>query len=317
MSCANITPAPVREGQEAFDRLVAAAGLTDAPADLQLSALRSMSPLEIHDQIASRRSLIIEDEEFFVDWTGQGRRFEELSPMPSWTKAVVAGHTKDEMALFAQKWATMSAEALYQAWEAVYPDPAYANDVLSAYGVTKSSSQSDLVAALIAYTGDGVFGKVTYSIATAHLQEPAHAPAHPANPKVYLYSFDQPDVLSRNPIFHGSAYHSQDNAFLFYYPQVAGPAAPAEFRAAADAFASAALKLINGKEPWEDISVARRFMSIHADRSGVKDDEQGTSRRWASLVDTDERLDMFMLGKALLYEAMEYALSLPLDVHRQ
>jgi len=57
-------------------------------------------------------------------------------------------------------------------------------------------------------------------------------------------------------------------------------------------------------------------MSIHADRSGMKDDEQGTSRRWASLVDTDERLDMFMLGKALLYEAMEYALSLPVDVHR-
>lgn len=321
MSPAAISPAPLRDGQEAYDRLVASAGLSDAPASMQLSALRSMSPLEIHGHIADRNSnsLVVQDDEFFADWTG--RRFEEISPMPSWTRAVVAGHTKDETVLFAQKWAVMSSAQLYEAWAAIYDDKAYAEDVFAAYGggsgsgsggsITETSSHQDLVAALIAYTGDVLFGKVTHCLATAHLQQP-----HPDNPKVYLYSFDQPDTLCKNDIFRGGAYHSQDNAFLFCHPQVAGPGAPAEFRATADVYSSAVLNLAYGAEPWEEIGVAGRFMSVWADQSGMREGSQGISKRWVGLVQTVQRVDMFMRGKALLFDAMAYAMSLPVDVHR-
>ncbi len=137
MSPAMVIPVPLHETQVTYDHVVATVGLSNAPAGQQLSALRSMSPMELQSLVADRKPILSEDSEFFSDWTGQ--RWEEISTFPSWVHRVVVGQTMDESILFAQQWATMAASELYDEWEQVYPDPAYAQEVLSAYGITKSS----------------------------------------------------------------------------------------------------------------------------------------------------------------------------------
>ncbi|KAK9326648.1 alpha/beta-hydrolase [Lipomyces starkeyi] len=306
MSPAMIIPAPLEEAQKAFDRLVAATGLSKAPVGLQLSALRNMSPSDIHEIVGGGVAIVAEDPEFFADWSGE--RYEEIATIPSWAKQIVVGLTKKETALFAQRWVVMSAEDMYNEWKSVYPDRAYAEEIFCAYNVNKASTKPQLHAGLVAYTGDLLFGKVVHSVATAHLRN-----SHASNPKVYLYSFDQPDVLSPKAEFKDNAYHSQDNAFLFYFPQVASASAPAEFRATADVYSAAALRLANGKEPWEDISIAKRFMMIHEEKSRMREDSEWCYKRWGHLVNTPERLDMFLLGKELLMMAIHYAMSLPVE----
>lgn len=303
-------PAPFSEAQEIYDHLVSTIRLENAPAGIQLSCLRSMSPQEIVSIIGGKQGMMIEDSEFFSNYSGE--RFDQLSVIPSWIKAIVIGQTKHENVLFAQKWHKMSADEIYSRWDSLYEDRAYAQEVFSAYGISRMSPHSDMITAIIAYTGDVLFGTITNSIATEHLQKP-----HKANPKVYHYSFDQPDIMSTNEVFRGGAYHSLDNAFLFRHPQVAGFEAPAEFRATADVYSGAAIDLVNGEEPWEDVSVARRWMSIFAEFSTMKGEPNGSALRWSHLVNTSQRYSHFLLGKTLLFEAMAYALSLPIDIHRE
>lgn len=305
-----LAPSSEDEGQETYKQLVTAIGQSDAPAGQQLSALRSVTPLELHEIIADRKPIVFEDTQFFSDWEGQ--HWEEVPFMPSWVHRVVVGQTHDENVLFAQRWESMASDELYREWQQVYPDANYAQEVLSAYGITHKSTQAELVAAYVAYTGDAMFAKAVHSIATTHLQHSQHS-----DPKVYMYSFDQPDILSPNPVFYNGAYHSQDNAFLFCHPPVAGSSAPPEFQATARVFSDAALAVINGKEPWEDISVAKRFMSMVGDQSALRDEEEGNYTRWKGLVDTNERFNLFMCGRSIMYAAMAFAMSLPVDVHRK
>ncbi|KAH8891124.1 alpha/beta-hydrolase [Thozetella sp. PMI_491] len=309
MSPAMLIPAPVEEVQGVYNNLVSKLGLSEAPAGQQLATLRSLSPEELHRLTGDRDNILSEDDEFFSDWADQ--KWEEITTLPSWVRRVAIGLTKDENILFAQRWAAMSAEEMYREWESVYGDPNYAQEVFTAYNITIKSTQAELLAGYVAYTSDAMFDKAVHSIATTHLRSP-----HPANPKIYLYSFDQPDVLSPNPVFYGGAYHSQDNAFLFQFPQVAGPSAPVKFQATSDTFSSAVLQLIHGKEPWEDVSVSRKFMSFNAEESRLKDEAEGPLVRWDKLVGTEERLKLFMKGKDLMYRAMAYAMALPVDTHR-
>lgn len=302
MSAANISPDPLATAQGNYDHLVSSIGLKEAPVNLQLSALRSLSPVEFLNLLGvTRHTFMIEDEEFFSDYSGQ--RFDQLTTLPSWLKAVVVGQTKDETVVFAHKWHSMSADEMRSQWVGLYDDPIYSQEVLVAYGVSEESSHSDMVAAMVAYTSDSFFNVTTDAIATEHLKLPG-----PANPKVYQYCFEQPDVLSTLDVWRGGAYHSLDIPFLFRHPQVAGEDAPSEFRATSDSFSVAAVRLVNGQEPWEDVSVAQRWMAIFADNSGIKSRGEATAARWAKLADTPERHQKFMLGMELLGDAMGYAL---------
>ena len=263
-----LLPAPENEVQETYDQLVAAIGLSDAPIGQQLSALNNIPAPELHALIASRKHIVCDDKKFFSDWEDQ--RWEEVPLIPSWVQRVVVGQTHDENVLFAQRWEAMSSVELYREWEKVYPSAAYAQELLAVYGVSESSTQAELVAAYVAYTGDAMFAKAVHSIATTHLQD-----SQLSDPQVYMYSFDQPGILSPNPASYNGAYHSQDNAFLFCHPPVASLSAPTKFQATVRVFSGAALALVNGKEPWEDISVARRVMSVAGDQSGLKDEDEG------------------------------------------
>jgi len=119
--------------------------------------------------------------------------------------------------------------------------------------------------------------------------------------------------MSKNPVFHGSAYHSQDNAFLFYYPQVAGRSAPEDFVTTAKAFSAAFLAMICGREPWESVGVDRRFMSLCGTKPTMRPQSEGLDGRWLGLVGSPERLEKFMKSIELLMKAMTYAMALPLE----
>ena len=301
MSAANISPDPKETAQQNYDYLISSIGMNNAPVEMQLSALRSLSPEEMINLMGLRHTFMIEDEEFFVDYSGE--RFDQPTALPSWVKAVVIGKTKEETAFFAHKWHAMTADEMRSDWERHHADPAYAQEVFAAYGVTKESSQSSMIAAVVACTSDAFFDTTTNAIATKHLENPS-----PANPKVYQYSFDQPDVLSTRSVFCGSVYHSLDIAFLFRHPQIVGPDAPNDFRITSDVFSDAALKLVNDKEPWEEVSVAKRWNLIHADRTEMKSQEDGSAARWRKLADTPERHQKFMRSMMLLSDAMGYAM---------
>lgn len=309
MSAAAVAPAPFSNAQRTYDRLVTAVGLEHAPAGVQLSYLRSMSPSKIAEAIGGYQDMMIEDSEFFSDYPDE--RFEQLGIVPSWVKAIVVGQTKHESILFSQKWHTMSSEEMYDRWMSLYGDDSYAQEVSAAYRISRTSCHQDMLTAMATYTSDVLFGVATYSIATQHLQKP-----HQMNPKIFLYSFDQPDVLSPNKTFHGTAYHSLDNVFLFRHPPVAAESAPAQFRATSDIFSGAALKLVNDREPWEDISVSKRYMSILGDSSELKNLADTNAAQWSGLADTNPKYEKFASGKTLLLEAMAYAMTLPIDVHK-
>ncbi|KAK5052693.1 hypothetical protein LTR84_002559 [Exophiala bonariae] len=303
MSAANISPDSLATGQRHYDHLVSSIGLKDAPASLQLSALRSMSTTDMLDRLGvAEHSFMLEDEEFFSDYSGQ--LFDQLTTIPSWVQKVVVGQTKEETVVFALKWHTMSADQLRSQWEGIYSDPSYAQEVFAAYGVGKDSSHSDMVAALVAYTSDNFFTTTASRLTTEHLKIPG-----PGNPKVYSYCFDQPDIISKRPVWRGSAYHSVEIPFLFRHPQVAGSDASPEFRKTSDTFSTAVLHLLNGNEPWEDVSIAKRWMRLDGEKSGIANENDSLGARWAVLANSPERHQKFMLGMMLLGDAMGYALT--------
>lgn len=303
MSAANISPDTLATRQRHYDHLVSSVGLKDAPPSLHLSALRNMSPFEMLDKLGvTEHSFMLQDEEFFSDYSGQ--QFDQFTTFPSWIQRVVVGQTKQETAVFAPKWYTMSADQLRSQWEKTYSDPVYAQEVFAAYGIDKASSHSDMVAALVAYTSDNFFTTTASRLATEHLKIPG-----PTNPKVHHYCFDQPDILSSRLVWRDSAYHSVDIPFLFCHPQVASDDAPPDFRKTSDNFSASVLHLVNGHEPWEDVGVARRWMRFNGDKSSIVDEHEGLAARWSALTDSPDRYRKFMLGMILLGDAMGYALN--------
>ena len=57
-------------------------------------------------------------------------------------------------------------------------------------------------------------------------------------------------------------------------------------------------------------------MSFNAEKSGMRDATDGNYARWEKLVDSEDRFQKFMVAKELMFRAMAYAMSLPIDVHR-
>ncbi|KAF1953349.1 alpha/beta-hydrolase [Byssothecium circinans] len=300
MSPAVLQPEPEHEVQNIYNQMVQKLGLSDVPTGQQLSALRSLSPQALHDLLAQDVATLCADAAFFTDYTDE--KWEDMAALPSWTHRIVVGQTSDETILFSQRWTAMSASALLAEWRALYADnPLYAQEVFSAYNVSEASTQEEVVKACVRYTTDAAFGKAVAGIAFTHLL----TPPLPGDPKVYLYTFGQPDIIipNPNPIFRVGAYHSQDNSFLFFFPQVAGPDAPAAFRATAEAFSAAALNVVNGKEPWEDVGVRRRFMRFDGDQTGVREEGEGSWVRWKVLVG-EGREGLLLRGRDLMVSAM-------------
>lgn len=96
----------------------------------------------------TRHNFMIEDEGFLSDYSGQ--RFDQFITLPSWLKALIVGQTKEETVVFAHKWHSMSADEIRSQWENLYGDPSYTQEVLTVSGVSKESSHSDMVAAVVA-----------------------------------------------------------------------------------------------------------------------------------------------------------------------
>jgi hypothetical protein len=314
MSCPSVAPRPLSAGQETFDRLVAeGTGLSqNAPAGDKLAALRSLSPQDLGKFLNGESMPVSQDEAFFTKLRNNDENLDETTVLPSWVKSAVVGQTKHEMAIFGQEWATMAAEELYRELKDAFPNQEYANEVLNAYGAVETSRHAELVSALTAYTSDVVFSKATYSIASSCL-----ATSDDYSVTTFFYSFDQPDILSQDPVFKDKAYHSLDNPFLFYFPQVTEPKAPPAFHATATAYSKACIDYVHGEYPWEAFIVRRKVMSFNGERTALVSEEEGSNvGRWKGLVSTPERRDMFRSGVGgLLQQARSFAMSVSLDDH--
>jgi hypothetical protein len=152
------------------------------------------------------------------------------------------------------------------------------------------------------------------SLPSQLIRRTAFSPKSPI-PPVFLYSFNQTDLLSPDPVFKDQAYHSLDNPFLFYLPPVACSSAPPAFRGTVRAYSKACVDLVNGDEPWEVYGVERRTRVFDGEDVRLISEEEGNVKRWGAFSNTDERAEMFTgrvpLMYNLMYEAMMYATGLP------
>lgn len=281
--------------------------------------LRSLPCEKLHELGANRVEIILcEDPIFFDDWSGQ--RFEEIPAFPPWIRRVMVGELSEETAAMAHYWEKLSPTDLLGTWRQLYQDPEYAMELLAVYGISGDEDSgvggvcgsSRVVDALVDYTSDALFGKAVRSIAETHLsvtptldQGNHRYDARLPQPQVYLYRFDQPDTVAPPGQHYGRAYHSLDNAFLFYFPSVAGAEASQDLRTTADSFSGAALRLAYGDELWEELSTRnKKFATFSGD--GLQIREQ-TKARWESLINTPDRIDQFLLGKDLLWKTAAIA----------
>jgi hypothetical protein len=165
MSCPAIRLYPSSTCQGTFDHIVAkGTGLAEsAPVGNKLAALRSLSTKELVTLQQSTPARSAWDEAFFPDLPKTTSSIDTVSNFPSRVKMVVVRQTKDENALFAQRWATITGEDLLHERQTAFLDPLYGQEILKAYDVTSHSSHSERVAALTAYTTDCFFSKATYS----------------------------------------------------------------------------------------------------------------------------------------------------------
>ena len=316
MSPGTVWPKPFAETQTTFDKACEAldtAGTGSATGE-KLELLRSLPCEKLHEFGGNRlETILCEDPVFFDDWSGQ--RFEEISVFPRWIRRVMVGELSEEMAVMAHYWGMLSPTDLLDTWRQLYKDPEYAGEVLGVYGVGGDEGKgagdvdgdSRVVQGLVDYTADALFDKAVRSIAETHLiVKPSPGQDDNGNrdslsqPQVYLYRFEQPDILAPSKAHRDRAYHSLDNVFLFYFPSVAGTGAPQELRTTADDFSGAALRLAYGDELWEEMGIGNKKFAAFSG-SGMQIREQ-TKARWESLVNTADRLDQFLLCKDLLWK---------------
>lgn len=318
MSPATIYPRTFLETQITFDTICDKLGLAKEFDGNKIAALRWLPCEKLHELGADRLEIILcEDPNFFADFSGE--RFEEPSTFPSWLSRIVVGNTQEELGILGHYWALLSPKQLLDAWRNLYNDLEYATQVLYVYGVSDiqgpdsdlpavaSEQGRRLVQALIEYTGDTLFSKAVRPIAETHL---AHrAISGQPQPHVYLYRFDQKDVLTADDSQRGKAYHSLDNAFFFHFPQVTGDGAPEGFRKTANAFSGMALRLAYDEDLWQPLGPASgnsRNTFATFSEGGLQERELAEPK-WLPLVSSSENIDKFLLGKDLASKLAAFA----------
>ncbi len=311
MSPGTVSPKTFAETQVTFDSACDKLGLNAAgtTTDEKLAALRQLPCEKLYELGANRLDIILcEDPLFFEDWSGE--RFGAVTTFPAWIQRVMVGKLSEETAALAHHWAQIPPAELVRFWRQLYTDPGYATELLDIYGVDVehesevANGDSHLVKSVLQCTSDALIDEAVWSIAQTKLRRMCVPDENP-QPEVYLYCIDQPDIISPVPALHGYAYHSLDNAYLFYFPSVAGDQAPQQMRRTAEDFSESALRLTYGEQPWPASGLDHlKANNQIATYSGEGVQFHDTVRpKWVQLVDTPDRLDQFMLSKDLMWKS--------------
>lgn len=282
LSAITYQPIDLSAAQEAFDRLVAKTGLSpEAPGRDKVDALRSLTPDQLKEALSGQIAPPIWDNEWFVDRDAPSA-LEDIQSFPSWLKGIVIGSTKEECTLFCSPTWTLTSLECVELVKSAFGGGDYADEVLSAYGITPQADGASAREAVVAICTDGSFGTVAPRLASAQTAVP-----------VSLYSFQQRDTFAASTL-KGRSYHSLGNAMFFHLPPVAASAPDADMRRTSDALCEAAITLAHGPQPWEPYLQRKRVMVFDGEATGTS--IQAKEPRWASLADTREKLARFKNG---------------------
>lgn len=277
MSAASLKPVPFSVAQDRFDGLVSKMGIAPtAPAGDKLAALRSLTCEELNRLNGPGVSPPTHDPEFSPELE-EGLFLENNTPFPSWLKGIVIGSTSEEAALFFLKGVTGSEGV--SAVKSVYGDTEFAQELLQNYQIEESHAPDSGTDGLIGLVTDAALGSAAHAISSEHPEVP-----------VSLYSFEQKDPFPNSP-WAGRAFHSLGNSMLFRLPTVAGPNADRGTRVTSDRFSEALISLTHGQQPWESYHQGHKMMVFDGERSGIV--QTDGKPRWASVTQTQERLELF------------------------
>ncbi|KAK8141553.1 hypothetical protein G3M48_010322 [Beauveria asiatica] len=324
MSPATVAPCPVAETQVTFDKACETLGISNESVSHKLETLRQL-PFERLDELGENRLefTLSEDPIFFDNWPSG--KFVEMSSFPDWANRVVVGQLAEELAVLGGVWKSLPPSSLLKAWKSVFTMPGYAEEIFATYGVadvesemgaTPSVENSRVADALVEYLNDAIFDKAVRSIAETQFEsdksaESAGLSARAAD--VHVYSFEQKDTMATNALFKDHAYHSLDNAFFFYFPSVTKATNDLQIRATADAFSGAALNLAYDKEVWPRVTGPNDQVARFCGEAKIPTRQLDTPR-WASLVNTEERLEQFLQGKDLCWDSRIIQKHVPAEV---
>ena len=288
MSCPSRPLLTSESSQAIFDDIVVRTGVpVTASADEKLAALRSLTSDEMEDALKGTMARPLRDDAWFTggDTTVP---LEEMGPFPPWIKRVVVGYTKDEGALFGESWQAWSVEQARAALKQTIPDIHLAEDVLKAYNISLDAGHKAALEGLSSFFTDSVFARATCKLGDCVKE---------GSPAVMAYVFSQKDTLEGSP-YGPYAYHTLDCPFLGRLPAVAGPNAPKEMRATADALSKAVVDTVRGNPLWESFNKEEKVMVFEGEESGLR--EMESKQRWGPLTDTREKEVAFTQGGVML-----------------
>ena len=128
----------LQDAQQRFDHLVESTGLsTLASPAKKLSTLRALTDAQLIERLGPPYLSPTHDPAWFD--SGDVRSLEEMQRIAPGLKKVIVGATKHEMALWATDWLKWTTDELQQMIRTVLPDPGYAEEVISMYGISGSS----------------------------------------------------------------------------------------------------------------------------------------------------------------------------------
>ncbi|KAM0420297.1 hypothetical protein ACHAPT_011958 [Fusarium lateritium] len=227
------------EGQEAFDKLVVAAGSSlDASSADKLAALRSLSAQQLVDLFDGSFSFPFEDPNWFAEYdrTDFSAYWADL---PSWCSRIILGNAQEETALMLAPVADLTAE---QAIELTQLVTRQASVLVNS--TTKLSTKREL----IAWSSDQAFINPLMSLVSAGITQSPGT-------RFYVYRISCPDPFP-GPL-QGYAWHSYGIPFTFNQPACRTYPELAKMQ---DSMTLAFLRFLHGHEPWEAFNNARKVM---------------------------------------------------------
>ncbi|KAJ9607703.1 hypothetical protein H2200_007781 [Cladophialophora chaetospira] len=241
LSSPNLDFPKPEEAQETFDELVGHTGVANtASVEEKLKALRNLDSDEVVKLMLPRLATPLWDDKWFVYQDGK-RPIAGPAPFAPWVKGIIAGSTRDEVAIFgAVQWQKWTPQLFKDRVKSSFADPDLAQELAEAYGIFADASQETCLAGFVAMATDSIFSGLPFVIAEN---------SSDASPPVSLYRFDQADTFENAPL-KGYAYHALDNSFFCRLPAVAGPNADPDMRETADRLSQAVLDFAYGSQPW-------------------------------------------------------------------
>ncbi|KAL2430509.1 hypothetical protein ABEF95_009280 [Exophiala dermatitidis] len=291
MSCPNLDYPRPEEVQATFEQLVdEACSISGAPL--------SSSPLSDNEKLMALRDLTADDmvrlmgtqfatpkydKEWFT-YQDPDRTTAGPAPFAPWVKAVLAGTTRDEAALFTivrglQKWTFAQFE---ERVKSAIPDPELAKELMDVYGLSDKADGPTNFRGVLDMITDCSFTGVPYILAEQEQEESDGKGL--GTPPVSVYRFDQQDTFKDSPLY-GYAYHALDNAYFCRLPSVAGPNAAQDTKATADKMSEATLALAYGDQPWETYREKQTIMVFNGTASRLE--HASPENRWRTIVERE------------------------------